>query len=343
MDLESCERVLIVKPSSLGDVIHTVPALGALRAQLPEATIDWLINPEWAPLIAGSEALDDTIIFPRKDFRGITGLNRARRWAQETFAERHYDLALDFQGLFRSGWLTRASRAPQRVGFRQSREGARLAYTMKVDLPDWKSRHAVSRNLALVESLGVPLGADAAAHYPLAGGEPMPDLPDVPFVALHPFSRGIGKSLGKADVIELVEALAPHPVVLLGNRSPYELLDGPANLVSLIGRTSLTQLISVLSDASYIISVDSGPMHLAAAVTDRVLSIHTWSNPAMVGPHRSGAFVFREGEILSFDELDANDFPEERQRRPEWASAERILDGPDIDLIASHIHSQISP
>ena len=119
-------------------------------------------------------------------------------------------------------------------------------------------------------------------------------LPDA-FILLHPYARGAGKSLDADQIRQLCEMLAPHPVVLAGvGQSPEAL---PSSVVDLTGRTTLLQLIHLLRQARTVISVDSGPMHLAAAVGARLLSIHTWSDPRKVGPYFEAASIWQGGEI----------------------------------------------
>ena len=146
-------RILIIKPSALGDVATTLPLLWDVRAALPEARIDWLIHPAYVPVIQGHEALHEAIVFDRKKLaswwykpastRRFTGLLK-------TLRENQYDVAIDAQGLFRSGFLARITGAKMRIGFAQAREGAALAYTHPVTLPEKGKRMlAVERMRAL--------------------------------------------------------------------------------------------------------------------------------------------------------------------------------------------------
>ena len=156
------KRVLIIKPSALGDVATTLPLLCDVRGALPEARIDWLIHPAYVPVVAGHDALHEAVVFDRKNLgawwykpsatRRFTGLLARLR-------ERQYDVVIDAQGLFRSGFLARVTGAKVRIGFAHAREGATLAYTDKVTLPEQGKRMlAVDR----MRALGVPLGTNIA-------------------------------------------------------------------------------------------------------------------------------------------------------------------------------------
>ncbi len=341
MNLSDCERILIVKPSSLGDVVHTLPAVAAILRSAPHLSVDWLVNTEWAPLLGGFGDRVRVIDFPRRTLRGPLGLLRAKQWADRELRNHSYDAVIDFQGLLRSALLGRLARPRTMLGFAQSREGASLFYQEKLDLPDWKQRHAVHRNLALAATAGADISEVA---FPLPDGDPIPDVPvnASPPLLLHPFSRGVGKSLAPVEVCELCEALAPYPIWLVGSlpTAAESVTTWPGHVADLRGKTSLTQLIGLIRRSAWTLSVDSGPMHLAAALSPRVLSIHTWSNPAMVGPWDPRAFVWRESYLGPVGDLSPGQFPERRDQRKNWASRERLLPPAEIDRIAEFLRSQ---
>src|SRR3954467_11551783 len=107
--------ILIIKPSSLGDVVHTLPAVAAIRDAHPAAEITWVINPEWAPLLRGNQDVNHVHIFPRGDFRGLGASTSLVPWLRQTRKLRP-DLALDFQGLLRSAIIAKASGAQEIYG-----------------------------------------------------------------------------------------------------------------------------------------------------------------------------------------------------------------------------------
>lgn len=281
-------HLLVLKPSSLGDIVHTLPAVAALRERHPQARITWMVNPEWAPLLEGNPHIDDTLIFPRGDFRGPAGWLHFRRWRAGLPAQIQPDIILDFQGLLRTALVARAFRGVPVHGLADAREGARFFQTHTVRTAE--GAHAVERYLALASSLGARTDGVPVFQLP-PGSEPRADLPGEPFVVLHPFSRGRGKSLDTAAVHAFCRA-AGHPVVLAGrtDKPPGSL---PENAVDLLNRTTLPELIWLLRRAAFVVSVDSGPMHLAAALTGKVLSIHTWSDPCKVGPYNPAAHVWK--------------------------------------------------
>jgi len=159
-------RILLVKPSSLGDVVHALPVLHGLRRRYPEARIDWLIGSAFAPLLTGHPALTNLILFDRREFGSmmrrpgvaiefVRFLGRLRRT--------HYELVIDLQGLFRSGFMTWMTRAPVRIGFRDAREGARWFYTHHLPIAP-ANTHAVDRNYAVADLLGF---SEVPVSFPL--------------------------------------------------------------------------------------------------------------------------------------------------------------------------------
>lgn len=287
------KSVLILKPSSLGDVVHTLPAVAALRKLWPSAHIRWLVNPEWAPLLQNNPVVDAVSLFPRPQFRGLLAPLRLWQWARSFGAAHPADLVLDFQCLLRSAIIGTFCKRSHFYGLSDAREGARFFYDAAV--PVTSSQHAVDRYLALVRALG------ARAEEPLAWPLPTARVPagfdrDQPFIALHPFSRGKGKSLSIPDVEALCKALAPARIVLIGraDTAPFSL----PHVENWLNRTSLLELTSILKSARWTISVDSGPMHIAAALSSRVLSLHTWSDPQKVGPYPKDAWIWQRGVLF---------------------------------------------
>jgi heptosyltransferase-1 len=142
----------------------------------------------------------------------------------------------------------------------------------------------------------------AALRFPLPTGDPLPRFDAYPpFVLLHPFARGPKKSLSNSVIEEFCRAFEPLRVVVVGKTSRK--ITVPDNCVDLSNQTTLLQLIWLIRAAQFTISVDSGPMHIAAAVTSQLLSIHTWSDPRRVGPYNAAAWVWKNGQLLRVEDL----------------------------------------
>jgi heptosyltransferase I len=290
--------ILVIKPSSLGDIVHTLPAVALIREAYPQAKITWVINPEFTPLLRGNSDVDHVHVFPRGQFRSLGAPRSLFPWFKQTRQLRP-DLALDFQGLLRSALIAKASGAKEIYGMSDGREGSRLFYSRIAKVN--RHEHAVERYIKLAECTGANTGE--SLRCPLPSGDALPRFDEYPpFILLHPFARGDGKSLSNAVIGAICRAFAPTRVVIVG-RSQRK-IDITENCVELINQTSLLQLIRLIRVARFVISVDSGPMHIAAAVNDRLLSIHTWTDPRRVGPYNPDAWIWKNGEFARVRELE---------------------------------------
>lgn len=297
----SYKSILIIKPSSLGDVVHTLPAVAAIREAYPRAKITWVINPEWAPLLRGNRDVDHVHIFPRAELRGITASLNMLPWLIKTRALRP-DVAVDFQGLLRSALIGRISRARKLFGLSDAREGSRLFYDEVAQVD--RRGHSVERYLKLAELLGAM--SHSILRFPLPTGDPLPRFdPHPAFILLHPFARGRGKSLTPRAIEDFSRACGETRVVVVGKSKLR--LRAPGNCVDLTNQTTLLQLVWLIRATRLTVSVDSGPMHIAAAVSPHLISIHTWTDPRTVGPHNSEAWIWRNGDLRQMRDFTAGE------------------------------------
>jgi len=293
------KSILIIKPSSLGDIVHTLPAVALVRDAHPEAEITWVINPEFVPLLRGNPDVSHVYVFPRREFRGLGAPKSLLPWLRKTRTLRP-DLVLDFQGLLRSALIAKISGAKEIYGMSDAREGSRWFYhrVAKVN----RRAHAIERYLRLAECAGATVGK--SLRCPIPTGDPLPRFDEYPpFVLLHPFARGSGKSLSNRVIEKFCQAFAPTRVVIVGQLLGK--IDLPENCIDLTNQTSLLQLIQLIRKAHFVISVDSGPMHIAAALGDHLVSIHTWTDPRRVGPYNPNAWIWKHGELLRVHDLEA--------------------------------------
>lgn len=298
--------VLVVKPSSFGDIIHTLPAVHALKLGWPDARFHWVANEEWAALLEGNPDLHAVIPFPRKKLRGLTAVPGFIHWSRSvrtTTPECGFGMVLDFQGLLRSALIAKACGGQRILGLSDAREGAGWFYHQRAETGH--HLHAVDRYLALADLAG---GDTRDPRFPLPLGRSVEGLDTgvlAKAVLLHPFARGAGKSLPLPMIAETIRALAPRPVFLIGVGGPGQGTSWPENTISLLNQTDLAQLIWLLRHGAAMVSVDSGPMHLAAALDIPLLSLHTWSDPRKVGPWRKNAWVWKGGRLCQVKDLPA--------------------------------------
>lgn len=253
-------KILIVKPSALGDVIQALPVATGLKRHWPQARIDWVINDAYQDLLAGHPAIDRLVLYPRRRWRSPLCLPEVWRRAR-ALREEHYDLVIDLQGLLRSGLMTAATRSPRRIGLKSAREGARYFYTELVD--DYPLA-AAERYLCCLEQLGiVPQRYD----FQLNPTAPLPESLQSragSYIVLHPYSRWSTKLWPWRYYQELINRLPQHHFVMIGE-GPWFPIDGD-NLTDLRGQLNLSGLMTVLHRSQAVLSTDSGPAHLAAAL-----------------------------------------------------------------------------
>jgi lipopolysaccharide heptosyltransferase I len=293
------QRILIVRPSALGDVCRTVPILATLRRAFPHAAIDWLVQSEFAPAIAAHPALRAPVLFPRREFgrwwRSPAAAAAVRRWFAG-LRRNGYDLVFDCQGLGRSGLFAWMTRAPRRVGLRTAREFGWLGCNAR-HRPPAGCVHAVDLMMSLLVAEGLEPVYDMRLYAPpgdlawweeerprLAGGGP--------YAVLAPTSRWESKRWPAAGWIELAPALRRRGferVVLVGapgERGQVEPIASAAEgAADLAGRLTLGQTMAVIAGSGLLVANDSAPLHMAVGFGRPCVGLFGPTDPARVGPY----------------------------------------------------------
>jgi ADP-heptose:LPS heptosyltransferase len=292
------KSILIIKPGPLGGIVHTLPAVALVREAYPHAEITWIINPELAPLLRGNPDVNHVHLLPRGERRGLGAAQGLLTWLKRT-RELRPDLALDFDGLLRSALTAKTSGAKEICGLSNTFVGTTWFYD-RIARVDRRS-HAVERYLKLAECAGATVGESLRCSIP--SGDPLPRFDaHPPFVLLHPFAHGRDQSLSNAMIEEFCSALAPTRVVVVGQTRNR--INTPENCIDLTRQTSLLQVVWLIRVARFVVSVESGPMHIAAAVTGNLLSIHAWTDPHRIGPYNPDAWVWKHGQLFRVSELE---------------------------------------
>lgn len=308
--LDGVGRILLIKPSALGDVVHALPVAATLHRRYPNIPLDWLVEEEAADIVRGHPALSGIVVSGRKRWlrelrnpaRVRATLCEMREFAAE-LRGRGYGAVLDLQGLLKSAAYVLATRAPIRVGFAEGREGASWFLTHPVAAPP-QPVHAVERYLRLAAAVDA---AEAVRDFSIATGEAdravarlyLATVPR-PRVALHPAARWPTKLWELPRWRELAASLLAEGigVILTGSRGDADMAAAISSgmrppVPSLVGRLSVKQLAAVLRDVDAVVSVDSGPLHIACAVGTPVVALFGPTDPVRTGPLGSGKVLRR--------------------------------------------------
>lgn len=277
-------RILILKPSSLGDIIHALPTANLIRRRYPSAHIAWLVNTAFTSLLKNCPVINEIIPFPRHNLRQLPALVKRLRQAR-------YDLVVDLQGLLRSGLLAAATGAPRRLGLSDAREGAGWLHNEIVTVTP---QHAIDRYLLAARHLG---GAAGPIEFPLGL---IPEFSPAGWIAINASARWKTKLWGDEKFAELIRQLPQDRVVLTGSAAEADRIKKIAQGCRCVaGQTDLLELAELYRRCAVVVTNDSGPMHLAAAVGTPVIAIFGPTAPALTGPYGDRHIVLRAGVACS--------------------------------------------
>ena len=326
-------KILLIKLSAVGDVIHTIPVLNKLRRRYPSAQLDWLVTPAIAELLRHNPAITNVIEFAREDW--------SRPWTPAPFVSyarlaaklraNGYDLVVDMHGQFRTAVFALATGAPVRIGFDRprarvwdasprtfsaearkhawqgAREGSWLAYTHHIPVPTL-DLHAVDRYLSVGPILGLEEGPpDFSFPIPQAASANIEsllrrhDIAGAPLVAMAPGTIWETKHWGSDKFAEVARHFLQKgfAVALMGSRRERVVCEEVARLapgsVDVAGETTLTELAALVRRSAISVTNDSGPMHLAVALGRPVVSVFGPTDPIWIGPYGRADAVLRAG------------------------------------------------
>ncbi len=314
------KNILIIKLSSIGDVVHTLPFLEVMKNSYPDSKIDWLVEEEASQVISGHPAINRVIISKRKSWEKeiLNPLKFAKVYSEaagfyKELKRSSYDIVIDLQGLFRSGFLTALSRGKRKIGMSGGREGASF-FLKEPPVPVNYEQHAIDRYLNVAAYLGcnaikfkgeIPLfESDMKLANELLG----PGTITNNLIAINPMAKWKTK-LWEADkfselALRLIRELNCR-VIFTGSGQDRPVIDEmikmmeqPGNAsrpVNLAGRTSLKELAYLYSRCSVLVCTDTGPMHIAAAMGCRVVALFGPTAPLRTGPYGTGHRVIRSG------------------------------------------------
>lgn len=286
-------RVLVVRLGAMGDVIHALPAVASLKHSFPHSRVSWAIRPRWIPLLEGNPFVDDIIPLDRSMSSIVT--------VWRCLKARRFDVAVDFQGLVQSALVAAAARADKIVGFHRSQAWERFAALFYSAGVVTSAVHIVDRNLELVAAAGA---SSVLRTFPLPEGAPEGRLPEGKFVLASPLA-GWGAKQWPLDWYQQVARRLAMPLVVNGPASATEALSKIRGVKVHI--SGIEGLIHATRRAHAVIGVDSGPMHLAAALAKPGVAIFGPTDPARNGPYGGSLRVLRSPEAVTTYKRDADD------------------------------------
>lgn len=289
--IQACEadnmRLLVIKTSSLGDIIQGLRVVASLREQIPGLHVTWIARDAFAAIVRSCTVVDKTISFKRRPL--LAGLRQVFRDLRGL----RFDVVMDMQGRYYTGFITGRAKAPRKIGRKDRREGAGFFYTERVELPpQGKRSHALAILLEFCRSAGVAARLPKAVEFN-SDGLRLPDewrsFPKENLIVLFPDSRREEKCWPGFPALTdaLLAASGDFHAVWAGDRALTFSGENAtsARFLNLTGRLALESLSEILKQAAWVIGNDSGPLHLAAAQGRKVLGIYGPTDVAMYGPY----------------------------------------------------------
>lgn len=317
------QRILIIRPSALGDVCRSVPALVSLRRAYPRARIEWLVQDSCAAAVAHHPDLNGVVEFPRAALGSALRSGRVVEVGGylNDLRRREYDLVYDFQGLARSGLLAWATRASRRVGYADAREGGWIGLTERLRVNP--GRHAVDRMLDLLRFSGVEPVPDLRLHTSETERLKVladPDIPSQRYALLAPTSRWRGKQWPDERFAAIARHCLKHDlkVVMVGSRSErdqiprcLDLVLQEKNVVDRVGATSVGELMALVQMSRLVIGNDSAAVHMAVGFEKPLVALYGPTRVNLVGPYKREADVIQH--VMAGDAMNHKHETESRR------------------------------
>lgn len=341
-------KILIIKPSSLGDVIHSLPFLKAVKETFPDAHIEWVISKNLKGIIEENPLINELIVIDKDSWKSVKNLPETLRELsilRKTLSSKHYDIVVDLQGLLRSGLITFFTKAPLKIGFANAREGSRLFYDKKVSVNG--VLHAVDKCLEVAMAVGAKISSvpseDSRRRLTERRNGRISDKVEFPLYIDNTAREKIKELVGgineyivmvpsarwhtKRWPVEYFALLATRlslPCVITGTNADREIIEkiievrnqksehrqqirdnrqwttdngqqttepitqnpeGRGKIINLCGKTDLKELLALIAGAKAVVSNDSGPMHIAAALNVPVIALFGPTDSEKTGPY----------------------------------------------------------
>ncbi|MFG1486718.1 glycosyltransferase family 9 protein [Halobacteriovorax sp. RZ-2] len=282
MKSDQINSIAIMRTSALGDIIWTLPMLNRIRKAYPNAKIYYITSNTFAPLIEGIEGIELIKIDKPKKLKDYFKLKRV-------FAPYNFDVLLCTQANLRINFIYPFIKAKRKIGFDLKR-GRDLQKIFTSETIPFKKEHSVNAFLGFSDYLGID-SKEIEFNLPYTKEE-VAQLPSSNFIVIHPKASSLQRTWPTKSYIELtnqIEEKLKLPVVLTGIPSDKDICDSiekesKANIINLCGKTSLNGLKNVFLKSKLVIAPDSGPAHMAAALSRPVIGLYTAVPPEYTGP-----------------------------------------------------------
>ncbi len=281
---EEKRPILVIRLSAMGDIIHTIPAAITLKKSFPQQKLAWLVAPRWMPLLEGNPYIDELIPFDRAALRSSWCSLRATTPG----------LAFDFQGLVQSAFIGRAAGPARLFGFDKRVAREPLASMFYSDRIRVTGPHRVQRNVQLAMAAGAH---ELTYDCWIPPGEPAGALPSGPFVLTSPFAGWAGKEWPLESFEVLGELLRREGLELVANVAERRADELHRLKYVRVHTSSLPGLIAATRAATAVVGLDSGPLHLAAALHKPGVGLFGPTDPALTGPFGGSMTVLRTDDV----------------------------------------------
>ncbi|MDR2776807.1 MAG: glycosyltransferase family 9 protein [Puniceicoccales bacterium] len=279
-------NILIIKPSSLGDIVHGLQVAATIKKRLPNISIDWVVRDCFIDVVKSSRLADKIFVFYRdQGLRKFIDLMSKIR-------KQHYDYVFDMQGLARSGIMTYFSRSDRKIGRSDAREFSWMAYNRKIPLPQVGKKNALDILLQFLSELGLEAKLQGNLKFSTSPSTMVRDIfyndkhERCKLILLFPESRRKKKEWPYFNLLAdaLGEKLSTARIIVLAQRWINVPSTFP-NVYNLSARTSMDDLIYLVQNSTLVIANDSAPIHLAAALSTSVIALFGSTDPARFAPY----------------------------------------------------------
>ncbi|MGA7414802.1 MAG: glycosyltransferase family 9 protein [Bryobacteraceae bacterium] len=275
--------IAAIRLGAMGDILHTLPAVASLKRSFPESRLTWVVASKWAPLLEGNPYVDAVLPFDRRNWKELLPAVRALNHLRP-------ELAVDFQGLIQSAITGRLAIPGTFIGFASQRAREPLAARFYSRTVQPLATHIVDQNLELAAAAGATV---KTIDFPIPPGRPEGDLPAGAFVLTNPFAGWTSKQWPFENYATLAAELRRQGLTLVVNVSTDRSAEFAAIPNITVHVSSLAGLIDATRRATAVLGLDSGPLHLAAALGKPGVGLYGPTDPARNGPYGGTICVLR--------------------------------------------------